>query len=472
MKKEFSSMTAVEKRRYRRRRKKILRRRLFIFFVCVILSAIGIFFVHYQKSHFDLGTKINGISVSELTAEQAAEKIQEVLRDGITIDFIDTIPVKSGNEFYLTVYLEDIEDILKEQKETHTHSFQKSGLFKYDTEELRDYLKYLSPLQEENMEHSKNAYLYVNDEDLLSIKPEMYGNYIDFDKAFTMVCKTIENGYLEVDFNLIAEKTPTISGSSLVSTRDEINKALSTTINYTLIDGSTFVLNKTIMKDWLVQEKNGKYSIDFDTNIPKFVNELSEKIGKINSVIDFTGTGMSHSVKVSIKKGSLTTLDKEKEISSLKEELITGETFSRKPIYSNILDMSNLKNYVEIDLTRQNVWLYINGECIIDSPCVTGSIKGGHATPTGLFYLTYKTTDTYLKGTNNDGSKYNSHVNFWMPFNGGIGMHDASWRKKFGGTIYQKSGSHGCINMPYDAAKTVYEHINSSMPIIVYNSSF
>ena len=74
MKKEFSSMTAVEKRRYRRRRKKILRRRIFIFFVCVILSAIGIFFVHYQKSHFDLGTKINGISVSELTAEQAAEK--------------------------------------------------------------------------------------------------------------------------------------------------------------------------------------------------------------------------------------------------------------------------------------------------------------------------------------------------------------------------------------------------------------
>ena len=59
-----------------------------------------------------------------------------------------------------------------------------------------------------------------------------------------------------------------------------------------------------------------------------------------------------------------------------------------------------------------------------------------------------------------------------MPFNGGIGMHDASWRKKFGGTIYQKSGSHGCINMPYDAAKTVYEHINGSMPIIVYNSSF
>ena len=44
-----------------------------------------------------------------------------------------------------------------------------------------------------------------------------------------------------------------------------------------------------------------------------------------------------------------------------------------------------------------------------------------------------------------------------MPFNGGIGFHDASWRSKFGGTIYQYSGSHGCINLPVDKAKLLYE---------------
>ena len=43
-----------------------------------------------------------------------------------------------------------------------------------------------------------------------------------------------------------------------------------------------------------------------------------------------------------------------------------------------------------------------------------------------------------------------------MPIAGEIGMHDASWRSSFGGTIYQGNGSHGCINMPGWAAQSLY----------------
>ena len=57
-----------------------------------------------------------------------------------------------------------------------------------------------------------------------------------------------------------------------------------------------------------------------------------------------------------------------------------------------------------------------------------------------------------------------------MRFNQGIGMHDASWRVYFGGKIYLTSGSHGCVNMPYDAAAQMYENIDETMPIIVYQS--
>jgi len=49
-------------------------------------------------------------------------------------------------------------------------------------------------------------------------------------------------------------------------------------------------------------------------------------------------------------------------------------------------------------------------------------------------------------------------------------MHDASWRSVFGGEIYKNNGSHGCVNMPYEAAKTVYSYIDKTMPIIVYSS--
>ena len=55
-----------------------------------------------------------------------------------------------------------------------------------------------------------------------------------------------------------------------------------------------------------------------------------------------------------------------------------------------------------------------------------------------------------------------------MPFNGGIGLHDATWRSKFGGDIYVTNGSHGCINLPKDKAEKIYDIIDKNMPIIVY----
>ena len=39
---------------------------------------------------------------------------------------------------------------------------------------------------------------------------------------------------------------------------------------------------------------------------------------------------------------------------------------------------------------------------------------------------------------------------------GDIGLHDATWRSTFGGAIYRGGGSHGCINLPYWAAQSIY----------------
>ena len=95
---------------------------------------------------------------------------------------------------------------------------------------------------------------------------------------------------------------------------------------------------------------------------------------------------------------------------------------------------------------------------------MSGNVSRGYTTPPGLFSLTYKQKDAVLRGEG-----YASPVDFWMPFNGGIGFHDASWRNQFGGTIYKTNGSHGCINMPYNAAKTLYENVYAGMPVICYN---
>lgn len=117
--------------------------------------------------------------------------------------------------------------------------------------------------------------------------------------------------------------------------------------------------------------------------------------------------------------------------------------------------------FVEVDIDDQKVRLYDDNKILIESNIVTGSEN----TPTrvGSYYIYSKETDRYLKGPG-----YNSHVNFWMPFDGGIGLHDASWRNKFGDKIYIRNGSHGCVNMSYDTAEFIYENTDVGTKVLVH----
>lgn len=123
-------------------------------------------------------------------------------------------------------------------------------------------------------------------------------------------------------------------------------------------------------------------------------------------------------------------------------------------------------NHVDISIADQMLWFYKDGELLISSNIVSGQ-RYKHGTPKGRYRIQWKTTDTFLRGRNDDGSKYKTHVNYWMPFNGAIGLHDATWRGSFGGSIYTYNGSHGCVNLPYSVARTIYKNIKVGTLVIV-----
>ena len=126
----------------------------------------------------------------------------------------------------------------------------------------------------------------------------------------------------------------------------------------------------------------------------------------------------------------------------------------------------DLTTRVEVSITNQKVYYVEKGKVKLRTDVVTGG--GKNATPCGIFNLYYKEKNATLKGNNDDGSKYESKVSYWMPFNGGIGLHDASWRSTFGGSIYKTNGSHGCINMPTDQAKKLYNYVSAGTLVYVY----
>lgn len=121
------------------------------------------------------------------------------------------------------------------------------------------------------------------------------------------------------------------------------------------------------------------------------------------------------------------------------------------------------KTYIDVNLTTQTLVYYIGGTPTLVTDIVTGNTNRGHGTPQGLYHIYNKQRGRTLRGEG-----YEAYVNYWMPFVGNYGLHDATWRSSFGGTIYQRNGSHGCVNMPKSMAATLFETAAVGTPVFVH----
>ena len=99
----------------------------------------------------------------------------------------------------------------------------------------------------------------------------------------------------------------------------------------------------------------------------------------------------------------------------------------------------------------ENLRIWHNGRLVLESPANTGI----PASPTedGTFPVYLKYYFSYMKGTNPDGTKYDDPVYYASYFNGGDAVHEFS-RYSYG--WYQ---SLGCVELPWDAAKTAYPYL-------------
>lgn len=122
-------------------------------------------------------------------------------------------------------------------------------------------------------------------------------------------------------------------------------------------------------------------------------------------------------------------------------------------------------DYIDISIENQHVVLYENARLVMESDCVTGLPTKERETHKGVFHINYKQRNRILTGQQ---KLYASFVNYWMPFDGGIGLHDATWRGKFGGKIYTYSGSHGCVNLPLSFAKKLYKRVYTGETVYVH----
>ena len=162
-------------------------------------------------------------------------------------------------------------------------------------------------------------------------------------------------------------------------------------------------------------------------------------------------------------------------MAELTQEIQSGIQTTREPVYSmtaNAHGYNDIGNtYIEVDLSEQHMYYYQNGEDIFESDIVSGDMRyADRQTPAGIYTLYYKKSPDVLRGKQlaNGKYEYEAKVNYWMPFNGGIGFHDANWQPYFGGDRFMEGGSHGCINMPPDKAAELYNIIDYNIPIVCF----
>lgn len=235
------------------------------------------------------------------------------------------------------------------------------------------------------------------------------------------------------------------------------------TVTYQFGDQSEVLDNDRILS-WLQEKEDGSVAID-EQQAKAFVKALAEKYDTAYTTRTFHTTGGRD---IQIAQGDYGwRIDQEAETKHLLELLAAKQSATCEPIYAQTAAV-HAKNdwgttYVEVSLTDQYLWLYKDGHCILESYFVSGNPTRGHATPKGIYGLTYKTRDATLSGEG-----YDSKVKYWMPFNRNVGLHDAPWRKTFGGQIYKNNGSHGCINLPPANAAKIYENVDKNTPVIVY----
>lgn len=453
-----------------------------IFIPIAVFIVIYLCMVFYFREHFLFGSVINGVNYSGKTVSQVEDLITESsadysieltgrndVKDIITASEIDYKYISDGSVKSMKAQQNPFGWIGAALKKKQENKMCVNTSF--DEDALRSCILNTAFFEESNNKKAKNAYVkYDRNKKEYILVPEEAGSKILFDETFEAIKTAISNGETTLDLDAAGcYKTAkyTTKSPELVSFFDKIKLYSGASITYDFSDRKE-VVDVELIHDWLkIDNKKLKVSIDEEA-IKEYVDYLGRNYSTFGSSRQFKTTSGD---TVTVSGGDYGWLiNRPAEVKELKKNIKKGKTITKEPVYTQTAVSRSTNDigdtYVEINLTEQCLWFYKDGKKIVSSDLVSGNVSRGWDTPTGSYAITYKQRDAIL-GVNS-GADYRSPVSYWMPFNRNIGMHDATWKSSFGGEIYKTNGSHGCINLPLDKAKLIYENISAGVPVIVY----
>ena len=443
---------------------------------------------YYYSNRFFEGTYIDGIDCSGMTAYEAEEAIADKVEDysiEIASRNVQNQSISGKDINYTYASHGEVLELLKKQNPLEWVR----GLFEqtsyatamdatYDKKLLEEQVKALECAKEENQVAPENAYVAFQN-DKFEIVPETEGSEILLKEAYKALDNAISSDNTRIDLgevpDVYVEADLTSESPELQEEVEAYNNLANASITYTFGD-SAVVLDGSTIQTWLQFDEKGQLvqnDASFQQKVQEYVAQLAAQFDTVGTERPFNTTnGRTVYVYGSAYGWQI---DQAAETEELIKDIRSGEQISREPIYSMKANAHGYNDfgdtYIEVDLSDQHMYYYQNGSIVMDSEIVSGQMSDpSRQTPSGVYTLYYKKSPDVLRGPQrpDGGYEWEANVSFWMPFNGGIGFHDATWQPYFGGDRYLYGGSHGCINLPYDAAAYLYNLIDYNVPIICF----
>lgn len=476
-----------------RNKKKLLQRMgiiagIFLLFVIIAVGAMLTVDAKRIKEQFGMKITVNGKSMWGKTAAEAAKQMNEEFQN-------HTVSVKeNGEEIYklslgeagysldTKTLTETLQKIVEEQK-PGIQIFKKEKNKEVDYPIVRSDETFISAFTAEKIggerQDSVDAYMnYDPEQGKFVIVPEVMGNKISSEALQAFVGEILNQAVeekelpetLDVNLNDSVYIKPNVTSqqedlvNQMNSLNGELDKYRATAITYQFGETTEVISGDTICSWLTVEGTEIKLS---EEPIREYISQLASKYNTIYRDRNFkTSTG--ETVKLEHNEYGYQ-IDQEAEYQQLITELSSGEAVAREPVYKKSGFKRNgtddlMGTYVEVSIEKQHLWLYKDGKLITETDVVTGVPKEETATYKGAWPIAYKASPYTLSS---DFYGYAVEVTYWMPFVYGQGLHDMK-RSAYGGEIYKTNGSHGCVNLPPDQAKIIYDTVSKGYPIILY----
>lgn len=421
-----------------------------------------------QKANDQLSKKVNGQSLKLIFNDGQSEVLQSA-QLGVSYNKDNSLNQLMKNQNKWAWFI----GFFKNEKNTLTDLIQISD------ENLTNGIASMEHAKEENQIAPTDAYIQYKDGSF-SIIEETLGSKFNIEELVKNIKVALSEGKQQLDVtkaNGYVKPQVYKDDQDLNNQLKAANEYCLSAITYTTPKGKEIALDGSTLITWLSKQDDGSYTKDesvFKEKLTAFVKELASQYNSIGATRTFTGKdGQSHTVSGGTYGFRVST---DSEVSALLKMINENKSENNRiPEHTGQLPSGENgglgTTYLEINTTKQHLWFVKDGSVVLESDFVSGKESDPtRLTPSGTYYIYNKERNRVLRGTKQPNGKYEyeSPVSYWMPFNKGIGLHDASWRSTFGRDIYINSGSHGCINLPTGFAGSLYSQIYVNLPVVVY----